>query len=46
VALFTFSVRISVRREAPNDAAGDEVIAVAIAEESDVSVGALQPTEN
>ena len=41
VALFTFSVRISVRREVPDDASGDEGIASAIAEEPDAADGRL-----
>ena len=41
LALFTCSGRISVRREAPDDTADDEAIALAIAEESDASDGCL-----
>ena len=44
-ALFTFSVKLSAERNAPDDAAGDEGIATAIPEEQDAADGALQPAE-
>ena len=39
--MFTSSVRISVKREAPDVTDGDEGIASAIAEETDVTDGCL-----
>ncbi len=44
-AVFTSSVRDSVRREGPDGAAHDEGIALAISEERGAADGPSQPTE-
>ena len=45
-AMFTFTGRVSVRRNTSDGAASDKGIAIAIAEELDTPDEVLQPTEN